>query len=45
MREVDGSYAIYKDADRCDRDLKRCELAATYVRQKTEARIRAVAEK
>ena len=28
MREVDGSYAVFKDADRCDRDLKRCELAA-----------------
>lgn len=45
MREVDGSYAVFKDADRCDRDLKRCELAAKYVRQRTEAKIRAIADK
>lgn len=45
MREVDESYAIFKDADKCDRDLKRCELAAKYVRQKTEAKIRAISSK
>lgn len=45
MREVDEGYAIFKDADKCDRDLKRCELAAKYVRQKTEAKIRAISAK
>ncbi len=45
MSEVDEGYAILKDADKCDRDLKRCELAAKYVRQKTEARIRAISAK
>lgn len=45
MREVDEGYAILKDADKCDRDLKRCELAAKYVRQKTEAKIRAISAK
>lgn len=45
MSEVDAGYAIFKDADKCDRDLKRCELAAKYVRQKTEAKILAVSSK
>lgn len=45
MDEVDESYAMLKDADLCDRNLKRCELAAKYVRQKTEAKILAVSSK
>ncbi|MFZ3232023.1 MAG: hypothetical protein WA194_00510 [Patescibacteria group bacterium] len=45
MTEVDQGYAMLKDAEKCDRDLKRCELAAKYVRQKTEAKIRAISAK
>lgn len=45
MTEVDQGYAMFKDADNCDRDLKRCELSAKYVRQKTEAKIRAISAK
>lgn len=45
MREVDQSFAILKDGELCDRNLKRSELAAKYVRQKVESRIVAISEK
>lgn len=45
MREVDESFAVLKDGDLCDRNLKRSELAAKFVRQKVESRITAISEK